>query len=1292
MKKAKILSLLLAGSLLFNTTGIEALATSASEPVLEEQAVEAPDDESSEESGDAETSEQPSEERDKEPEEVKNPEQSSEVEEDKDEESSGETETTEQPSGEENKEPSEETEEPSEEIQEPSEEPKDSSEEAEDPDADESALEETEDSEDTISENTISENTLPEEDSETEDSEEDAFAIFPGLGDSYTLSSTQMADKKVLAAHVGDIVSIYARNADEYPDAEGIYELGEVVYLAETTEEAEQVAAAFGGDLDSYSYGVAVISLPKKATVALAVAAAADPDTKLPAVWPNYYNYLTGDMNEINAVAGPSDPGLGIQWQHDYIGTSYAWAAGHKGQDVKVAVIDSGLQRDHEDLSKNAPLAGRNFVNKAAGTEYNVDNGTHGTHVAGIIAADDNGIGGVGIAPDAQVRGYCVFPSADEGAETADVMRAINAAVADGNHIINMSLGSPMYSGDYEKVVKNAYNNGVAVFASAGNEDTNGYSFPASYSGAISVGAVDQNSARASFSNYGSNVKLSFPGVHIYSTIPGGYGYMSGTSQASPAAAGTAAVILSANESMRNKTGKGRVDALLSAMKSSTTKSSSSGMGAGTTWLPGALKIASDMTAPDAPVIEIKEKPKTGTTYTAESVTATLSTKTAVSVEIWYTTDGKNPTYKNGEVINGNKYTEGTLIALTGAKKVTIKAIALNPITGKVSKVASKACTLAPIPTTVILDSKTGISRVAPGKSLALTATVTPSYSVSTKVKWSVSDEATKAGISVSNGTVKTKSSTPSGTYTITATAVGADGKTFNGAGGTYDVQVIGGATIKKIAFQDEKGKTVKAQTLDTGETCNLKQFLIVTTEDDSEPGADDVIWSSSNTKVATVKNGVITAVAPGKAVIKAISNDGYNKSASCNVTVNQLVKTITLSGPKKVAVGKAITLQATVTPANATNKKLTWKVEDNDKVTVANGKVTAKAGASGTCTVTAEAVDSSKTVSNSYTVTIVSGEITKITLSAKSMVLFSKKVSADTPLTGQLTATVEGKPGVDDTLIAWTSSAPSIASVDAKGNITAKAPGKATITCTAIDGSNKKATCTVKVNVPMSKLTIGTTDSYGDYFDSRNGYLGYIAQGKSIKLSAKCGSNYGTPTDKKVTWSSSNPDILTVDKNGKVTAVKDAELYDEAYITATAADGSGVVSNRYFFTVTPLFKKISIEEESRIVTATLSDGREVYAPEYFTVSVSGGKNPGLDKGPVVIRDEETNELKYVIYYVDPIPGKVTTSKPSSSMFLYTSDLQKMTVSVKLRDGSGLTAKKTIYAARFKDGRVRYYD
>lgn len=1321
MKKAKLLSLFLAGSLLFHTAGMDVLATVASEPALAAESVDETGDENTEEISNEESTEQSSDEAGENSEEssddgkTEEPSGDGEIKEPSDdgetEEPSEDGETKEPSEDEETEEPSDEgenPEEPSEDVEIP-EEPSEGEENPEEPIEEDGEAEEpsedAEDSDDTISENTISENDLPDE-------EEDAFDIFPGLGDGYTMSSQQMAGKRELAAHVGDIVKINTRKAEDYPDAEGLYKLGEVVYLAESEEEAEQIAEAFGGTVDSYSYDVAIISLPEEATVAMAVAAAAEPDLKLPAVWPNYYNYLHEDLSETNAIGNTqaTENEVARQWQHDYIGTRYAWAAGFTGEGVKVAVIDTGLQKGHEDLSANAKENGRNFVGGANGTELNEDNQTHGTHVAGIIAADDNGKGGVGIAPDAKVRGYCVFPKGEgASADSGDIMRAIRAAVEDGNDIINMSLGGSMYQGDYAKVVQEAYMAGVAIFASSGNEDTNGNNFPASYPGAISVGAVDQNSARASFSNYGSAVKLSFPGVQIYSTLPdnnNSYGYMSGTSQASPAAAGTAAVILSARDDINAKKGKAKVDALLSAMKSSTTKCTNSGMGAGTTWLPGALKIATDMTAPDAPVIgfdpTLTPTDKAGKTYKAKAIEVTLSTKTAVGVEIYYTTNGKAPSYKNGQIVVGEKYTAPFMVG--GAKNKTVKAIAVNPITGKVSKAASKACILTPVPERVVLTAANGVSKIAAGKSLKLTAAVEPSYAISGKVVWTVVDAGgnTAKNITVTNGTVKTFNTktkvTEAGTYTVKATAIGEDGKTFNGKADEYEITVLATSDIKKVAFIDKATKKApKAQSINSGDEISLLEYLVVTktdnsTLDQSNGAADVVVWSSSNTKVATVAKGKVTAVAPGKAVIKATSNDGGNKSASYNVTVKQPVTSITLSGPTKVAAGRSISLTATFdsTKPVPTNKKLDWKVEGNEKVTVnASGKVTAKKGATGSCTVTATAKDGSKVVSNPYQITIVSGEIATITLSKKSLTLFVPAKNSMAPIKGELTATVTGKGTADTGLIDWKSSAPSIAdvtkdSVSGKVTITAKSSGKATITCAAVDGSNKKATCTVNVAVPMSKLFIGPTDSYGDYFsdlgDGTSGYGGYIAAGKSIKMSAKYTSNYGMPTNKKVTWTSDRKGIVSVDKNGKVTAKKDAPVGTKAIITATAADGSGVTSNKYTFIVTPLYKKLMIGNGLTAYAVT-ADGKGYMVP-YYTITVSGGKNPGLRKD---------YDIEDKCYYFCPIPGRITTTKPSSTTKLYTNELEKMTVTVKLRDGSGVSGKITLYVARFSDDTIKFF-
>ena len=1369
MKKVKLLSLFLAGTLLFQAAGIDAMATAPSDPAPISETVDdtdtSPEQPVEEENGPNETTEeetdpnQPSvEEGEKDPVlEEENPDLPSE--------------------GEEEKAPGPEEENPDLASEEEGE--KDpvlgeenpslpSGDEADKAPVGEDAENKDSISENTVSENSISENTLPED-------EISLFSIFPGLGDDYQFSSQQLADKRILASHVGDVVKIRSMASAEitdFTDTEGEYRPDEVMYLAETKEEAEQVAEAFGGTLDSFSYEVAVISLPEEATVSLAIAAAADPDIKLPAVWPNYYQYLYEDTTSTVNTLDPPDPGFDKQWQHDYIGTRYAWAAGFKGQGVNVAVIDTGLAMDHEDLSANA-VTGRNFVNKAGGTAHTADNQTHGTHVAGIIAADDNGKGGIGIAPDATVRGYCVFPESG-GAATSDVLSAINAAAADGNDIINMSLGSAHYSKLYEDVVKKVYEeNGVAIFAASGNEDTDGYAFPAAFASTISIGAVNENGTRASFSNYGKSVTLSFPGVNIYSTVNkekndgsyipdsgnADYGLMSGTSMACPTAAGTAAVILSARPDIRGKSGKARVDALLTAMKSSTTKCATSGMGAGTTYLPGVLKLATDMTVPDAPEITIAETPvdRAGKTYMTDAVTVTLSTKTAVGVDIYYSTDGKTPVYKNGAITNAAQhaentpnaedpyvYTLGDTIKLTGERSKTIKAIAVNPISGKVSKVASKTVILTPVPTGVTVTPAGNVTKIAAGKTLKFTAAVTPSYAVSNRVAWTVVDsngqDAKAKGVTVANGTVKTSSTktvrTPAGTYKVIATPVGSDGKTFNGTPGEFTFTVIEAANIKKIAFLDAatnrapKTKSIKTTDSKTADAedreIDLKTYLNVTKTDPVSKtdtvfsGADaakEVVWSSSNIKVATVSNGVIHAVSPGKATIKATSNDGGNRSASYTVTVVQPVTGITIGGPTDVAAGKTAALTAKVSPANASNKKLEWTVSGDGSVSInkSNGRISTKRGASGTYTITARAADKLGAAAT-YTVSITDQEITEIKLSANRLTMFPLKTNVNSNTTATLTATVKGKPAgssarpevINTSLITWTSSAPSIASVDQSGKITARAPGRAAITCAAADGSNKKAVCSVTVSVPMSKLVIGPTD----------GNEGDVAVGKNIKMAAKYYSNYGTPNNKKITWriygvsDETLSGKVSINKtNGSVSVDKSAAPTAGSYVgvQAVAQDGSGVTSNIYPVYVRPNYIAAQIDFMPKsnsysgyfyIVATAYKDakGKPDWSmaepvPDYCTATVSGSKNSGLLKQTI-----KQNGQYYALY--QPVPSEYTSlaldDDPSAIAQLRVKDLARMKLTIKLKDGSNLTAREnSIYAIRYAKGRetvIGYFD
>lgn len=215
---------------------------------------------------------------------------------------------------------------------------------------------------------------------------------------------------------------------------------------------------------------------------------------------------------------------------------------------VDVAVIDTGIDASHPDLNV---IDGVNF---AKGKNWSDGNG-HGTHVAGTIAAKNNDIGVIGVAPGANLYAVKVLDNRGSGF-TSDVIAGVNwvAANADTIDVANMSLGGSA-SNTLNAAVENAVNAGVVFVVAAGNESTDACSkSPASAPSAITVSALDDrdgvsnNDPFASFSNYGSCVDMIAPGVLILSTWKGGdYNTISGTSMASPHVAGAAALYLANN-------------------------------------------------------------------------------------------------------------------------------------------------------------------------------------------------------------------------------------------------------------------------------------------------------------------------------------------------------------------------------------------------------------------------------------------------------------------------------------------------------------------------------------------------------------------------------------------------------------------------------------------------------------------------------------------------------------------------------------------------------------------------
>lgn len=233
-----------------------------------------------------------------------------------------------------------------------------------------------------------------------------------------------------------------------------------------------------------------------------------------------------------------------VGWNITAFDLPEAWSKVGQGEGVVVAVLDSGCDLDHPDLDDNLIiLKGSNFVNKRKLPE---DDNAHGSHVAGIIAAKNNDLGMVGVAPSCKIMPIKVLDHNGNGSLLA-VAEGIRFAVDHGADIITMSLGAPFKIQQVRKAIQYAASKGVPCFVAAGNAGlTKEIFYPANYPETIAIGSIDKDFNRSSFSNTGMNLDFMAPGGKIFSTVPDNwYGVMSGTSMACPFAVGVAALVLS---------------------------------------------------------------------------------------------------------------------------------------------------------------------------------------------------------------------------------------------------------------------------------------------------------------------------------------------------------------------------------------------------------------------------------------------------------------------------------------------------------------------------------------------------------------------------------------------------------------------------------------------------------------------------------------------------------------------------------------------------------------------------
>ena len=355
-------------------------------------------------------------------------------------------------------------------------------------------------------------------------------------------------------------------------------------------------------------------------------------------------------------------------------------------------------------------------------------------------------------------------------------------------------------------------------------------------------------------------------------------------------------------------------------------------------------------------------------------------------------------------------------------------------------KVTVTERTVPVIKVTQIQLSQTRASLIE-GKELQLTATVLPTDATNQSLTWSSSVE----GVATVDPTGKV-TAIKAGTTVITATA-----KDDSGISASCTVQVtvptvkVTGITLNKTTASVVKGKTVALTATVTPDTATDKTIK----------------WTTSNKNVATVSpDGVVTAVAAGTAIITATAADGSGVKATCKITVtNPVIKVTKVTLNKttaSVVKGKTLTLTATVTPTNATNKNVTWKSSNTKIATVdGNGKVTAVAAGTATIICTAKA-DKSKSATCKITVTNPAVKVTKLSMNKTSVDLLKGK-------TVQLKVTVTPS-NATNKAVTWTSSNKKIATVTSNGLVKAVGTGTVTITAKAKDGSGKKVTC--KINV----------------------------------------------------------------------------------------------------------------------------------------------------------------------------------------------------------------------------------
>lgn len=256
------------------------------------------------------------------------------------------------------------------------------------------------------------------------------------------------------------------------------------------------------------------------------------------------------------ALEVPNDPYFSNQWGMTKVQAPGAWDISHGSTSAKIAILDTGIDKDHEDLAAKV-VSRANFTTAPSDDDLY----GHGTHVAGIASAlTNNALGVAGLGYEARLMSAKVLDDNGSGYYSW-IANGINWAADNGADVINLSLGGSSGSTTLKNAVDYAWSKGVVLACAAGNNGNTSPLYPAYYANCLATAATDSNDQKAFWSTYGSWVDVAAPGVSVFSTLPNhsykmgttlNYGSASGTSMATPHVAGLAGLLFGYNLSLSN--------------------------------------------------------------------------------------------------------------------------------------------------------------------------------------------------------------------------------------------------------------------------------------------------------------------------------------------------------------------------------------------------------------------------------------------------------------------------------------------------------------------------------------------------------------------------------------------------------------------------------------------------------------------------------------------------------------------------------------------------------------------